>query len=74
MFYEVDIMAKFSTLLVIDVKLQKKIISKRGPRPKFHIYLEGILNFYFSSNCDIFLAHLAKGNVSFCHHLASVIR
>jgi hypothetical protein len=21
-----------------------------------------------------FLAHLAKGNVSFCHHLASVIR
>jgi hypothetical protein len=23
---------------------------------------------------DTFLAHLAKGNVSFCHHLASVIR
>jgi hypothetical protein len=21
-----------------------------------------------------FLAHLAKGNVSFCHHLASVVR
>jgi hypothetical protein len=26
--------------------------------------------FSFSS----FLAHLAKGNVSFCHHLASVVR
>jgi hypothetical protein len=24
--------------------------------------------------CFQFLAHLAKGNVSFCHHLASVIR
>jgi hypothetical protein len=22
---------------------------------------------------DLFLAHLAKGNVSFCHHLASVV-
>jgi hypothetical protein len=22
---------------------------------------------------DIFLAHLAKGNVSFCHHLSSVV-
>ena len=22
----------------------------------------------------IFLAHLAKGNMNFCHHLASVIR
>jgi hypothetical protein len=22
---------------------------------------------------DVFLAHLAKGNVSFCHHLASVV-
>ena len=31
---------------------------------------------YFSSNFDVyaFLAHLAKGNVSFCHHLASVVR
>jgi hypothetical protein len=24
--------------------------------------------------CYTFLAHLAKGNVSFCHHLASVVR
>jgi hypothetical protein len=24
-------------------------------------------------NFQIFLAHLAKGNVSFCHHLASVV-
>ena len=23
---------------------------------------------------SVFLAHLAKGNVSFCHHLASVVR
>jgi hypothetical protein len=22
----------------------------------------------------VFLAHLAKGNVSFCHHLASIVR
>ena len=32
-------------------------LSKSGPRPK---------NLFF-------LAHLAKGNVSFCHHLASVV-
>jgi hypothetical protein len=25
-------------------------------------------------NPSTFLAHLAKGNVSFCHHLASVVR
>ena len=24
--------------------------------------------------CPLLLAHLAKGNVSFCHHLASVVR
>jgi hypothetical protein len=24
-------------------------------------------------NCFPFLAHLAKGNVGFCHHLASVV-
>jgi hypothetical protein len=23
--------------------------------------------------CKVFLAHLAKGKVSFCHHLASVV-
>jgi hypothetical protein len=28
---------------------------------------------YFSSNFKAFLAHLAKGKVSFCHHLASVV-
>jgi hypothetical protein len=27
----------------------------------------------FLSNFDVFLAHLAKGNMSFCHHLASVV-
>jgi hypothetical protein len=27
-----------------------------------------------SLNVCTFLAHLAKGNVSFCHHLASVVR
>jgi hypothetical protein len=26
------------------------------------------------SSCIKFLAHLANGNVSFCHHLASVVR
>jgi hypothetical protein len=40
----------------------------------FHFYLKkkstrGVL-FCISS----FLTHLAKGNVSFCHHLASVVR
>jgi hypothetical protein len=36
---------------------------------------------YISYKCDcfllkttMFLAHLAKGNVIFCHHLASVVR
>jgi hypothetical protein len=24
-------------------------------------------------SCHHFLAHIAKGNVSFCHHLASVV-
>jgi hypothetical protein len=30
---------------------------------------------YFELNCShlYFLAHLAKGKVSFCHHLASVV-
>jgi hypothetical protein len=28
----------------------------------------------FFQCCHFFLAHLAKGKVSFCHHLASVIR
>jgi hypothetical protein len=27
----------------------------------------------FSYTFSIFLAHLAKGNVNFCHHLAAVI-
>ena len=27
-----------------------------------------------TQNFKFFLAHLAKGNVSFCHHLASVVR
>jgi hypothetical protein len=27
----------------------------------------------FSSNFNAFLAHLAKGNVNFCHHLASIV-
>jgi hypothetical protein len=26
------------------------------------------------STCGLLLAHLAKSNVSFCHHLASVVR
>ena len=29
--------------------------------------------FFFVYHCLPFLAHLAKGNVSFCHHLASVV-
>jgi len=28
----------------------------------------------FEWKMTFFLAHLAKGNVSFCHHLASVVR
>ena len=28
----------------------------------------------FRNSNDNFLAHLAKGNVNFCHHLASVVR
>jgi hypothetical protein len=28
----------------------------------------------YSKHIKPFLAHLAKGNVSFCHHLASVVR
>ena len=27
-----------------------------------------------TKSTDRFLAHLAKGNVNFCHHLASVVR
>jgi hypothetical protein len=37
-----------------------------SPRP-----LPGLLNNMIYT--VLFLAHLAKGNVSFCHHLASVI-
>ena len=28
----------------------------------------------FVDRCLSFLAHLAKGNLSFCHHLASIVR
>jgi hypothetical protein len=38
--------------------------------PPFKVSLyTGYTNRYFH-----FLAHLAKGNVRFCHHLASVVR
>jgi hypothetical protein len=34
------------------------------------IWLRGFRGFIYTLS---FLAHLAKGNVSFCHHLASVV-
>jgi hypothetical protein len=37
------------------------------------IPLELILAYTYS-HTPLFLAHLAKGHVSFCHHLASVVR
>jgi hypothetical protein len=33
-----------------------------------------LISLKFVSRSYFFLAHLAKGNVSFCHHLASVVR
>jgi hypothetical protein len=40
-------------------------------------YLEYMLNYsfplYHFRTFNVFLAHLAKGHVSFCHHLASVV-
>jgi hypothetical protein len=36
--------------------------------------LEQIISISFHCRSFNFLAHLAKGKVSFCHHLASVIR
>ena len=50
-----------------------RLFQKRIVRIKFYIYV-----FYFTGSdlevCVSFLAHFAKGNVSFCHHLASVVR
>ena len=42
-----------------------------------HTFLRAKTNFNFWLNCYkscSFLPHLAKGHVSFCHHLASVVR
>jgi hypothetical protein len=50
---------------VFDVDpLQGKIVQ---PRPIS-------VSVFGNENIFTFLAHLAKGNVSFCHHLASVVR
>ena len=40
-----------------------------------NVLLSHIVKVYriFLSNFDVFLAHLAKGNMSFYHHLASVV-
>jgi hypothetical protein len=40
---------------------------------KFH-FLWKVVRKVGHDNDPEFLAHLAKGNVSFCHHLASVVR
>jgi hypothetical protein len=41
---------------------------ERGP-PKDHPS-----QICFNLNFNVFLAHLAKGHVRFCHHLVSVVR
>jgi hypothetical protein len=45
----------------------------RGPRVQIWMFLLFVLGVHFSSDFDGFLAYLAKGNVSFCHHLVSVV-
>ena len=37
-----------------------------------HIWINFSLKLVFEE-CKVFLAHLAKGKVSFCHHLASIV-
>ena len=36
-------------------------------------FLYGVLYINVCPFCPFFLAHLAKGNISFCHHLVSVV-
>jgi hypothetical protein len=47
---------------------------KRGPDSEISNIWKLCRIFTFFSILMQFLAHLAKGNVSFCHHLASVVR
>jgi hypothetical protein len=37
------------------------------------LYIINVEYFYQECFVNFLLAHLAKGNVSFCHHLASVV-
>jgi hypothetical protein len=37
------------------------------------IFIESSLNIEVDKRLIPFLGHIAKGNVSFCHHLASVV-
>jgi hypothetical protein len=41
---------------------------------KFQIFGSNVEFLLFFSILMQFLAHLAKGKVSFCHHLASIVR
>jgi hypothetical protein len=60
------------------IVIRKALKNKQARQTSYKLHghtLENVeaskyLTFYI---CNSFLAHLAKGNVSFCHHLASVI-
>jgi hypothetical protein len=57
-----------------ELPVAAMFVNGSGPNEQSFIYLPNIPNFrkYVHKNSS-FLAHLAKGNVSFCHHLASVV-
>jgi hypothetical protein len=61
-------------LLKVELKHQKSNQIKSGREPP--TTGKQLVNF-ITCGCESsapFLAHLAKGNVSFCHHLAAIVR
>jgi hypothetical protein len=49
------------------------VVEKAGVPPTMGKQLVNFITCGCESSAPFFLAHLAKGNVSFCHHLASVV-
>jgi len=71
--------------IVSAVKTQSVLmVGEHDKHSGLNFEIRNSAHFYISLNLDLndyctivfvppFLAHLAKGNVSFCHHLASVV-
>jgi hypothetical protein len=66
--------ASYQVLIHLAKRFQRRRFKKIG-QSETRIACGGHVCLYIKKMCFwfCFLAHLAKGNVSFCHHLASVV-